>query len=266
MKVWLSMLVLAIGVANSHSALAWGHTGHRSIALLAEQYLNADARAAITDIIGADNHLWELSTWPDEIRSDRRTWGYTFPWHYISIDDHEDIHGEFPRSSRGDVLLALDEMLVKIADTSLSREERWQALAFYVHFVGDIHQPLHVGNRQDRGGNSVRVKWFGQSSNLHSVWDSKIIDHWGLSFSELSDSLDQHIDLSENEGARASHIEWAEESKNLRDQCYQRLDADDGEQPDLGYEYAYYNTDLIIDRLRVAGYRLASKLNDAFAK
>jgi len=265
MRVLLSTLVLLIGVGFSQSSFAWGQTGHRSIAALAERYLTPEAKAAVDEIIGNDNHLWELSTWPDEIRSDPQTWGYSFPWHYISIDTHEDIRSEFPRSSRGDILSAMDETFAIVADRDRAREERWEALAFYVHLVGDLHQPLHVGHRHDRGGNDVRVTWFGQNTNLHSVWDSKIIDHWNLSFQELTESLDQRIQLADEASLHTAHLDWAEESKLLRDQCYQRLEAEEGELPDLGYQYAYYNTELVTQRLREAGYRLAAKLNEAFS-
>ncbi|MEQ3697399.1 MAG: S1/P1 nuclease [Pseudomonadales bacterium] len=246
-------------------ANAWGASGHRAVARLADKYLSQEARTGINEIIGSENQLWELSTWPDEIRSNPNSWRHTFPWHYISIDDHEDIYGEFPRSDRGDILSGIDAMAIKINDPSLSMEERWEALAFYIHFVGDIHQPLHVGNRSDRGGNALRVDWFGQRSNLHSVWDSKIIDHWGLSFTELVEALDEDITLADTNSAHVEPIVWAAESKVLRNQCYERLESDDGEYPDLGYEYAYYNGDLVRDRLRLASYRLAYQLNNIFA-
>jgi hypothetical protein len=235
------------------------------VAKLAEPYLSEEARAGINAIIGTENHLWELSTWPDEIRSDPTSWGYTFPWHYMSIDDNEDIYANFPRSENGDVLTGINTMAARINDPSLSVQQRWEALAFYVHLVGDIHQPLHVGNRSDRGGNDVRVDWFGQPTNLHSVWDSKIIDHWGLSFSELVTSLDENIILTDSPETHLAPIEWAAESKTLRAQCYQRLDTDNGDNPNLGYEYAYYNSELVRDRLRLAGYRLAFQLNIIFS-
>ena len=262
-----SLLIASLPLVGALAvdAHAWGASGHRTVAKLADRYLTEEARAGIDEIIGADNKLWELSTWPDEIRSDANTWRHTFPWHYVSIDDHEDIHGDFPRSSRGDILSGIDTMAQKINDSTLSTEDRWQALAFYVHFVGDIHQPLHVGNRSDRGGNAVRVDWFGQRSNLHTVWDSKIIDHWDLSFSELVEALDENITLTAHESAQAEPIEWAAESMVLRNQCYERLDKNDGDYPDLGYEYAYYNGELVKDRLRLASYRLAYQLNTIFA-
>jgi len=266
MKKFVAILVCTAICTAPQLSYSWGKTGHRTVGELAERYLTPEALAAVHEIIGSDNHLWELSNWPDSIRSDRDNWSHTFPWHYVSIDDHENIHGEFPRNDKGDILSAMEEMERKIIDKSLSREERWQALAFYIHLVGDVHQPLHVGNRQDRGANDVKVTWFGEPTNLHSVWDSKIIDYWQLSFTELANSIDEKIDLSKRTSAHKSMVEWAAESKKVRAQCYKGTAPNGDKLASLGYRYEYDHGELVRDRLRDAGYRLAARLNALLGK
>ncbi len=164
------------------AAAAWGPTGHRVVGQIAEDHLSAAARRGVEALIGPES-LAEAATWADEIRSDP-TWDKAAPWHYISIDDGETLETT-RRSSDGDVLWAIHHFSDVLRSADASHEEKGEALKFLVHFVGDVHQPLHVGRRADQGGNSVQVSWFGETTNLHRVWDSEMIDHEGLSFTEL---------------------------------------------------------------------------------
>jgi len=264
MRIFLKTGLLAVSLIAAQGALAWGATGHRVVAELAEQNLSPKAKAGIANIIGEKNLLAELADWPDQIRSDDDNWGHTAPWHYISIDDHEHFGDDLKRSDKGDILEALGRFEAVIRDDAASEEERWQALAFYVHFVGDIHQPLHVGNRTDRGGNDVKLMYFGEPSNLHKVWDSGMIGTVGLSYSEYVRFLDDVIAEEQAEYAAASYVDWAQESKDLRPQVY-KLETNRDEEVDLGYKYNYWNRSTMDQRLRKAGYRLAGKLNEIFA-
>jgi len=264
MKTLLKTGVLALGLAAAQGALAWGATGHRVVAQLAEQHLTPEAKAGVAEIIGERNLLAEVANWPDHIRSDYETWGHTTPWHYISIDDHEHFGDDLERSDKGDILEALGRFEAVLRDDDASAEERKQALAFYVHFVGDIHQPLHVGNRTDRGGNDVKVKYFGKPSNLHRVWDEDMINKVGLSYSEYVLFLDDVIAEEQAKLTAARYVDWAQESKDLREQVY-TLETDRAGEADIRYKYNYWNRDTMDQRLRKAGYRLAGKLNEIFA-
>jgi hypothetical protein len=129
-----------------------------------------------------------------------------------------------------------------------------------VHFVGDVHQPLHVGRRADRGGNGVEVTWFRDQTNLHSVWDYLLIENERLSFSELAAFID-HPTLAELQAWQGSPVaEWVRESKAERERVYE---IGDGK---LGYAYAYENIPLVKRRLLQAGVRLAGLLNAIFAQ
>ncbi len=259
------IVAVLAGLLFSTQTFGWGATGHRIVAQIGEDNLSPEALASVREIIGERNLLAELSTWPDEIRSDSQVWGYTAPWHYISIDDDEVFGPELPRSESGDILWALENFEKVLRDDTVSREEKWQALAFYTHFVGDIHQPLHVGNRKDRGGNLVKVEYFGAPSNLHSVWDTQMISTVGLSYTEYVAFID---DVSVEQIRRwqaNNYVEWAQESKALRPQVY-ALEFDVDGAPDLNYIYVYWNRATMDQRLRQAGYRLAGQLNAIFAE
>lgn len=247
---------------------AWGPNGHRIVGEIGERYLSEAARRGVEEILGAES-LAEASTWPDEIRSDP-AWERAAAWHFISIDDEETL-ATTERSPAGDVLEALKRFEAVLRDPEAAKRAKVEALRFYVHFVGDVHQPLHVGRRGDRGGNAIRVRWFGEPRNLHSVWDSGLIEAEELSFTEyvrflLGDAAQTEIAAWQDE----PHEEWVRESFCLRDAVYdlgreaRSGSTEAGEEPDLGYAYAFTQGPLVDRRLLQAGIRLAGRLNDLF--
>lgn len=252
------MAVMAITLAHlpMKSALALGPNGHRIVATIAEDNLEPAAKKALMKITNGDP-LAKLANWPDQIRSDK-TWDYAKPWHYISIDDDEIFTG-LERNKAGDILTALAEFEKKLRDKKATKTEKWQALAFYIHFVGDIHQPLHVGRRDDRGGNDIAVKWFGKPTNMHAVWDSAIIENEHLSYTEYADFLNNQTTDTVNSWQHAVYLTWAEESKAKRESVY-----DFPQDKELGYQYAYKNTPILNEQISKAGIRLAGMLNDIF--
>ena len=259
MKRALMIFVLLL-IAPS-SVLAWGANGHRVVGRIAANHLTAEAAVAVASLIGPES-LDQVSTWGDDIRNDPN-WQPPLknpsPWHYISIDDGETLETT-ARDANGDVLEAIGRFSAVLRDGKATRPAKQEALRFLVHFVGDVHQPLHVGRRADRGGNTVEVTLFGEKTNLHSVWDSGLIDHEQLSFSELAAFID-HPTLKEVRAWQSSApAAWVRESKAVRDRIYK---IGDGK---LGYQYAFDHMPLIKQRLLQAGVRLAGLLNSLFAR
>jgi len=172
----LMVLVLLLLIAPP-SVLAWGANGHRVVGRIAANHLTAEAAAAVTSLIGPEG-LGQASTWGDDIRNDPN-WQPPLknpsPWHYISIDDGETLETT-ARDPNGDVLEAIGRFTAVLRDGQATRPAKQEALRFLVHFVGDVHQPLHVGRRDDRGGNTVKVTLFGEETNLHSVWDTGLVE------------------------------------------------------------------------------------------
>jgi hypothetical protein len=255
LTIWLVLL--------SAPALSFGADGHRIIAIIAENHIRAKTAAAIQEITDGKS-LATLSLWPDRIRY-LPAWRQSKYWHYISIDDHEKFD-DFPRNPDGDVLSSLEYFFAQLKSAELTRQQRLEALAFFVHFVGDIHQPLHVGRRGDRGGNKINLKWLklSKATNLHRVWDSLIIDSETLSPEEYSQTLDRASPVLIKQWQSSGFLDWARESKNLRDHVY-NFGAGAKRTPiQISPAYIDRNKPIIEQRLLMAGVRLGDYLNRIF--
>lgn len=268
----LRFLVAAASIAVSlpSPALAWGKTGHRVIAAIANQQLSGLARAHVREILGRGEGLDEAATWPDDMRADPSPfWQKTAsPWHYVTVNGTTYDHAP----AEGDAIEALGRFSKTLRDPRASLADKQLALRFIVHLVGDLHQPFHAGKCCDKGGNDVRVTWFGRPTSLHAVWDSAIVDEEQLSFSELAEKLERHI--SDREVIQWWDVnpgDWINESAKLRDPLYPpetsavSADAKGSEIPNLSYSYVFRFTPLVEQRLSQAGVRLAAYLNAIFA-
>jgi hypothetical protein len=153
--------------------LAWGPEGHRLVARIADTQLTPAAKAKIESILAPGETIMSMASWADETRRARPETG---PWHYIDIqitDKHLDMARDCPK---GDCVIAkIAEFRKALADPNTPADARREALLFVVHFVGDMHQPLHCSDNHDKGGNDVKVMFFDRESNLHTVWDSGLI-------------------------------------------------------------------------------------------
>ncbi|MCB1063611.1 MAG: S1/P1 nuclease [Verrucomicrobiae bacterium] len=285
---FLGVMVMA---GSLSSAFAWGQNGHRITSEIAERNLSPKSLAVLRSILGEET-LAEISTWPDDIRSDG-TWDFVQPWHYISIEDDESWEG-LERAEEGDLLLILEELETFLRDPAaksltlsskvkgrsasstleIKQEKeigKREALAFYVHFLGDLHQPLHVGRRDDKGGNRILVEWFDEELTLHRVWDEMIIESAQLSYTEFATFLNRVAKQNRNEWTKASYLEWAKESKELRAFVYDFGEQRGGyslnvkEAPSLSYGYRHKVMPVVREQLAKGGIRLASKLDAIFA-
>lgn len=239
----------------SFHAGAWGPTGHRVTGWVAEKYLSKKARKALLRILDGQS-IAMASTWMDEIRSDS-AYDRMTDWHWVTIPRGLTYEAS-PKNPHGDILQTLDRIIAELKTGSLPRAGEIERLKMLIHLTGDLHQPLHVGDRDDRGGNDVRVMWFGSQSNLHRIWDSDMIDHTRLSYTELAQSLDIPSREQITAWQGSSIHDWARESQSLHEPLY---DVGDGR---LGYAYSYVHLPVIRDRLLKAGVRLAGILNDIF--
>jgi hypothetical protein len=163
-------------------ALGWGRDGHRIVAVIAADNLTPAARSHIANILGvpADpravaSAMESAATLPDEPRF-REEYPLTKPWHFIDIclkDRRDDIARECPGGNC--VTTKIDEYARRLKDGSYDRWGAGGDLAFLIHFVGDIHQPLHAANDADKGGNCIRVESYPHAENLHDAWDNAIV-------------------------------------------------------------------------------------------
>jgi hypothetical protein len=241
----------------SFTCFSWGPTGHRAVGLIAEKHLTSKAKKNIAKILGQQS-LAEIATWMDDIRSDS-TYNYTADWHWVTIETGK-TYDQSPKNPKGDVIATLERIIAELKKHNLDKKTETEYLKMLVHLVGDIHQPLHVGCCDDQGGNKVKVKWFGRESNLHTTWDSNMIDDTKLSFTELAGflgepSVAELISLQKN-----SVREWADESMSFRKQVYNIGDGN------LSYKYSYNYLPIAKQRMLKAGIRLAGILNQIYGK
>ena len=249
----LSVILIFSFSILSISAYGWGQTGHRVIGQIAENHLSNKARKNIRKILGNES-LAIVSIWMDEVRSDSN-YDHTHDWHWVSIPDGK-TYDSCDKNHKGDVIEASERMITLLKSGNTNLEKKREALKFLVHLIGDMHQPLHVGNGTDKGGNDVKIKWFYNSSNLHRIWDSGIIDKKELSYSELAKSIDFCTKDQITKWQEGTVKDWAHESMNYREQVYATEDKEN-----LSYEYMYKNWGLVQNQLLKAGVRLAGILN-----
>jgi hypothetical protein len=249
------LLVLLLPVPEAD---AWGPTGHRVTGALAERWLSPQARAGITALLGTED-LARAATWADEMRSaPGEFWQRTAnPWHYVTVPPGR-TYEAVGAPEAGDAFTALERFAATLRDPDAPAAERRLALRFAVHLVGDLHQPLHVGNGRDRGGNDVRVRWFGEPTNLHRLWDSQLIEHEGLAYTEWSARLARAIEPAELAAwSDPDPRTWIAESAALRPDLYP-------EDADLSWDYAFAHRATLERRLAQAGVRLAVWLDAVF--
>ncbi|MEX0720449.1 MAG: S1/P1 nuclease [Balneolaceae bacterium] len=256
-KLILSLTIFTFGLTSvPNNTLRWGQIGHRTTGEIAEHYLNQNAAEEVTRILG-NQSLAEVSTWMDEVRSDDH-YDFMAPWHYVTIPEGER-YETTEKAEGGDILWAIDKVTAELNAGSLSPEKEAENLKVLVHLIGDLHQPLHVGNGTDRGGNDVRVEWFWENSNLHRVWDSEMIDGKQLSFTELSRFINHPSEEQIEEWQSSSVLDWAYESQALLTNVY-----DFPDDKRLSYEYSYNNWEIVEEQLLKAGVRLAGLINEIY--
>lgn len=251
----IKFLLVFIFTLVSANTYGWGPTGHRATGLIAEKYLSKKAKREIDKILNGQS-LAMASTWMDEIRSDS-LYDFTSDWHWVTIPDGM-TYDQTEKNKNGDVIQTIERIIRELKSRKLTPKQEVENLKMLIHLVGDIHQPLHVGGGNDKGGNNIKIMWFRVDSNLHRVWDSDMIDDTKLSYTELAQSLEEPTENQLQQWKKSSVRDWANESVRLRDQVYQYK----GQK--LGYEYSYYNFHHVRYRLLQAGVRLGAILNEIY--
>lgn len=252
MRYLFSLFVLSV----SMYAGAWGMLGHRVVGQVAEEHLTEKAKQRVSEILG-DMTLAEVSNWMDDIKSDHR-YDSLRPWHYTTIPTGK-TYAEITPSEKGDVVQGIKHVINGIKSGQLSSKEEREYIMILVHLIGDVHQPLHVGTGEDRGGNDVKVEWFWESSNLHRVWDSGLIESMQYSYTELTDLVNHPTEQEVNDWQLKGVEDWANECLEFRDGIY-----DFPSSKKLNYEYRYQHWSTVKQQLCKGGVRLAGVLNELY--
>lgn len=257
----LRSLMLIAALFFAQYAFCWGVVGHRVVAEVAQQHLSKKAKRELKKIIGRESLAWSAN-WPDFIKSDT-SWRHASSWHYVNVAGHlsKDAFIAALKALPGKNLYSqILEMKAQLKNQSLPVEQRRQALAFLIHFIGDLHQPLHVGRAEDQGGNNIVVYWFDKKTNLHSVWDNAIVEFQQYSYTEYSRELDIASEAQVKAWQSSPLEDWFYESNQLADSIY----ASAPNESKLGYKYNYDFKNVLDQQLLKGGLRLAAVLNEVF--
>jgi hypothetical protein len=253
------LVALTFVLLFAQNSWGWGSEGHMIVAQIAQNNLTPKAKSAVAKILN-NQSLASVANWADTIKNNQE-WVHTKSWHFADIPDGED-YSSAEHNENGDVVGAITEMVstLKSRTDDVSKEN---ALKFLVHFVGDIHQPLHVGRPEDRGGNDIRITYEGKNSNLHALWDSLMIGKSSMDYAAYADWL-------ENGKALAPPYDLASfpfstiisEDMSARGEIY-NIGLEAGP---IKVTAAYYNrnVDLMNHQLLTGGKRLATLLNSIF--
>jgi len=273
-RIKLATIFVVLLAMIATPCFGWGPDGHRIVGAIAMTYLTEKTKAAIHDLLG-EQSLPDACNWADELRSDS-SYDWAKPLHYINVPRGvTKVDLERDCKSEKCVLGAIKKYEAMLRDKQAPREQRVEALKFLVHFIGDVHQPMHVSYEDDQGGNKVSVSgaWLpvNQSGdpakqrkwNLHSVWDSGLIEH---RMAGDRDKMIQDIRRRITDRKLAlwrkskNAVDWANESLAITIKLYQLLPANG----QLDESYYRRNIGITEDRLAAAGVRVAAMLNDIF--
>jgi hypothetical protein len=275
-------------------AWSWGDEGHEIVGLIAAHYLESSARNQLSALLASDHSgltdtgIASESTWADAYRdSDRNTsrarYLQTREWHYVDLElgapDMRSACHEHPAlppdtaASQGDphdcIVDKIDQFRAELANPRTAAPERLMALQFLLHFIGDLHQPLHAADDHDHGGNEVRVVLAGfRAGNLHQYWDTVFVERLGMDSATVAKMLTDDITPAQRrDWASGTPADWAMQSFAIaKSVAYGKLPpAQDGRHV-LGPDYADDATAAVRLQLERAGVRLAAVLNAALAK
>jgi hypothetical protein len=255
MRLLLFCFLILTSSLLTASDYDWGKTGHRATAHIADQHLSNCAKKNIEKLLDGAS-LAEISTYADEIKSDETYRPYG-PWHYVNVP-FDKKYEEHPKSERGDLMQGIDHCIAVLKNPNSSKADKVFNLKLLVHFIGDLHQPMHTGIGADKGGNDFQVQWFGQGTNLHRVWDTSMIENYDMSYTELAAAMPTLNKRQQKAIQEGTHYDWMEDSRQLVKDVYANIKK--GEQ--LGYSYMYEYFGTLKGQLQKGGLRLAALLND----
>lgn len=257
-KIFLSLLVISL----PFFAMPWGMMGHRIVGQIAESYLSPKAKAEVKKILG-DSSMAIWSNWADFIKSDH-AYDSLEKWHYVDLDSGLTKTGAIAaleNDAEANLYTKTKFTIQQLKKKQTPLVQKKFYLKLLIHFVGDIHQPLHVGRKNTAGGNKIKVQWFNNQSNLHAVWDESLINYQQLSYKDYAEVINHTTSAQKKAWQNGSIAEWMAESYLLSERLLSEIK---DENPKLGYLYNYDHVKIVNEQLVKGGVRLAGLLNDIF--
>ncbi|MBO4518891.1 MAG: S1/P1 nuclease [Paludibacteraceae bacterium] len=264
MKRTLIILLCALcACMQSLPVFGWGQEGHRIIAKIAYDNLRGKARKAVDKTLGKQGMIY-WANWPDEIKSDTiYAESIRDGWHYqdfaggMSDSLVLDALVHYPAEG-GNMFRALDSL----ESVLKAKKGDIHTLRFFVHISSDKYCPMHMAHMDDKGGNAVRMAWFSKSNNtnLHAVWDTKLIESQGYSYTEYAEKLQNEYAWQKKDILAMSEEELLLRSYHFTEAIYDYQQTWDGNT----YHYIYRWHIPMEEQLYIAGIRLAKALNEIY--
>jgi len=255
------LIFLLVGFLNTSTTTefkpVWGPTGHRATGKIAEKHLTKKAKKQIDKLLNGES-LAFVSTYADQIKSDRK-YNDFYTWHYVNMP-LDTKYEDSEKNPKGDLVTGINKCISVLKNKNSSKEDKAFYLRMLVHLIGDLHQPMHIGRAEDKGGNTIQVQWFGRGTNLHRVWDEDMIREWKMSYVELANNTK---DLSKEQIKaieKGTVVDWVHDTHKLSKTAYESVKV--GEK--LRYRYSYDHFATVRTQLQKGGIRLAKLLNNIF--
>lgn len=263
MKKIFCVLLCLICALSAIKMQAWGTTGHRVIAEIAERNLTEKSKAEVKRLLD-NQYMAYWANWADFIKSDTSDkWKHTHVWHFVNAPANLN-KAEYIEAIKNVKQENLYSEIPKLADVLKSKtssdEDKKEALIFLIHLMGDMHQPMHTGREEDLGGNTIKIQWFWQDTNLHTLWDSKLVDHEKYSYTEYATVLGVLTEEQKQLMQEGNLEDWFYDSHLLANMLYGMTKEGDN----LSYDYNYRVRPYVDGQLQKAGLRLAKFLNNLF--
>jgi hypothetical protein len=285
MKTKLAAVVAALGVLTAGPAFAWGEVGHKVVALIAWKHLDPAVKAKVEALLAADKDILtppdfaSRASWADRWDQEHKE---TAKWHFADVEitdgDLAKACYGFPKLAPGQLASAgpaddcvidkIPEFATELHDPATSEAERILALKYLVHFIGDMHQPMHIADHEDRGGNCIPLDdGSGQKRNLHGFWDTGVVKDLGPTPEAIADTLDAAIKPEDAEAwVKGGPVDWATESFRLAVSVAYKLPvmptcADKAAPQKLELSYIKAARPVAAQQLQKTGIRLAATLN-----
>ena len=259
------IIIFTLLFSLSFQTFAWGPTGHRVVGKIADSYLSRKAKKNIEKILGNES-IAMSSTWADFIKADS-TYKYLNNWHYINVKaglNLTEFTNYLNNDTGTDANTKLNFLIGELKKKETSLEQKRFYLRLLIHIEGDIHQPMHVSRAEDLGGNSINLTWLNESTNLHALWDEKLLNFQILSYTEFAESINYTTEQQRRDWQLQPISEWFFESYQLADKIYAGIKPEQKLNYRDANEYNYANIEIIKQQLLKGGVRLAGLLNEIF--
>lgn len=257
--VFLSFFLLYIPVQS----MAWGMQGHRIVGEIADCYISCKTRREVKKILGNES-IAMASNWADFIKSDS-SYNYLSNWHYANFMDNMDyqmLKTALEKETGTNIYNRIQFLSSELKKEDLEAGKKQMYLRLLIHFVGDLHQPMHMGRKEDAGGNGIKLSWFNQPTNLHRLWDEQLIENQQLSYTEYAKAINFTTKTQRKAWQQDPLSKWAFESYEISRELYTEVKPEEK----LSYRYNFDHISTVNQQLLKGGVRLAGLLNEVFAR